>query len=481
MSEPTAPPSSEDPVGTGAAAAAAQRPAGPFGLAYRATTASLVALISVVAFEFMAISTAMPAAAATLDAVGSYGAAFTTMLIGQLVGIVLAGTWCDDRGPMAPITVGQVLFAAGAATCATSVTFPVFLLGRALTGLGAGLVVVAAFVVIGGVYPETVRPRVFAWISAAWVLPSMLGAPLAGWLTRAFSWRLVFWVVVLPTACTMVALWRQRARIAAGRPAGNGTESSARAVHVRAARLGMLIAAAAAVLQVGANALGDTPRWAVAAVIAGAVGIGLTFPKVVPAGTLRLRRGLPSVMATRLLLNGTFSGALTYVPLMLTNRFGLDERIIGGLLASGSLGWTLGSYLQGQARFEGRRPSLVTAGATALTAGIGTIAAVGWAGATWPWLVPGIVLGGLGMGLASTTLSVLSLSYASAREHGEASSSLQLSDVLGSTLGITLGSALFAVLHPVHGHSAMVYGAVWTAMTAMAALSIVSARRCRRH
>ena len=82
--------------------------------------------------------------------------------------------------PDAGLYAGQLLFAAGAAVCGLSTSFPMLLVGRAVTGLGAGLVVVVLYVVIGRVYPTAIRPRVFAWVSAAWVLPSLIGAPLSG-------------------------------------------------------------------------------------------------------------------------------------------------------------------------------------------------------------------------------------------------------------------------------------------------------------
>ena len=67
--------------------------------------------------------------------------------------------------------------------CGFATNLPVFLAGRALTGLGGGLLVVMLYVIAGRVYPEAIRPRLFTYVSAAWVLPSLLGAPLSAWLT----------------------------------------------------------------------------------------------------------------------------------------------------------------------------------------------------------------------------------------------------------------------------------------------------------
>jgi MFS family permease len=125
------------------------------------------------------------------------------------------------------------------------------LAGRAIFGLGAGLLVVSLYVVIGRAYPERMRPRVFSWISAAWVLPSLLGPPVAGFLTTALSWRWVFLVVVPPLAVAFVIVLAQRARIEVAPP--EPTPAGARSGHRRTARLGLGIAIAAGLFQFGAS------------------------------------------------------------------------------------------------------------------------------------------------------------------------------------------------------------------------------------
>ena len=178
--------------------------------AYRLVTLCLVALVSIIAFEAMAISTAMPIIARDLDAVRSYGLAFSAMLTTQLLGIVVAGVWCDRRGPLPSLFTGQALMAAGTVLAGLAPTFTVLLAGRLVAGLGGGLLTVAIYVVIGRAYPGELRPRVFSWISAAWVLPSLIGPPVAGWLAETFSWRWVFLVVVAPVVVTMAVVAGRR-------------------------------------------------------------------------------------------------------------------------------------------------------------------------------------------------------------------------------------------------------------------------------
>src|SRR5680860_856104 len=175
---------------------------GPMSSTYRWLTVALLALVTIIAFESMAISTAMPSVAKDLNAVRSYGLAFSLMLTAELLGIVLAGVWSDRQGPLPPLFAGQVLLAAGSATAGLAQTFPMLLVGRLIAGLGSGLIVVALYVVIGRAYPDSLRPKVFSWVSAAWVLPSLIGPPISGWLASTWSWRWVFLIVLVPVSYT---------------------------------------------------------------------------------------------------------------------------------------------------------------------------------------------------------------------------------------------------------------------------------------
>lgn len=475
MSAPVPGPAAGPPAGP---PPGAEQPHGVFHPAYALVSLALVALITVIAFEGMAVSTAMPQAARDLDAVRSYGLAFSVMLTAQLLGIVLAGVWCDRSGPLPSLYAGQLLFGAGSLACGAAEGFGVFLAGRAVAGLGAGLIVVAGYVVIGRAYPETLRPKVFSVISAAWVLPSLLGPPLAAWVTTTWSWRWVFWIVVLPVglAAAMVASRRGQITAADGGVAESGR---GRRAHARAAWLGLLVAAAAGALQWGSQDL--APRWSGHTMLAavGALGVVALAPLLLPKGMWLMRRGLPSVMLARFLFTSAFFGTTTYIPLMLVSERGVGLGAAGVILSVGSLGWSAGSWLQGRDRFDGRRELLVSTGAGLLAtglAGVVVITQLGWN----PYLVAlALVLCGMGMGLGTASTSVLSLLLTAPAEHGETSSSLQLADVLGSVLGIAAAGAVFAALHTAAGSDTPAYVTMWAGLSVVAAVAVVAGQRIR--
>ena len=453
------------------------------GSTYRLLTVALIALVTIIAFEAMAISTAMPSVAKDLDAVRSYGLAFSLMLTAELLGIVLAGVWSDRQGPLPSLFAGQALLAAGSAVAGLAQSFPMLLVGRLIAGLGSGLIVVALYVVIGRAYPGSLRPKVFSWVSAAWVLPSLIGPPISGWLASTWSWRWVFLIVLVPIAVTFVVVLSQRDRITDGAvhpDAEVGADAGADHVsHRQMAVLGLAVALSAGAMQWGADQLATTHLLPVAVAVLGFVGVGLIAPRLLPPGTLRMARGLPSVMNSRFLLTGSFNGAVTFIPLMLVNERHLGLTTAGLMLTVGALGWSVGSTVQGHHALHDRRSELVITGGASLAVGILLLAAI--AQFDWHYYLVGLAttLSGLGMGLAMSSTSVLSLALSAVRDHGRSASSLQLADVLGSVMGISAAGAVFAAMHHPHGSDVPVFVLMWVILAGVASLVMVGGQRIR--
>jgi len=436
---------------------------------YRVGTIAIVILVTLVAFEALAVATAMPLAASALHGVRAYGLAFASFFGTQLLGVVAAGGWTDASGPRGPVLGGLALFAAGLLVAGTAPTFPVLLVGRALTGLGGGLLVVALYVVVAQVYPQDLQPRVFGAISTAWVMPSIVGPGIAGWLATHWSWRAVF-LGVLPLAVLLVPVLAARLR-----PGAPG-DPSARAAAGAPGRLlrGVGLAAGALALQAGIDAGAPV---GIAPAVVGATLVCVSLPGLVPAGTVRLRRGLPALVAVRGFFTGTFAGAEAFVPLMLVLHRGVPPALAGAALTCGSLGWTAGSWLQGSTWFRIERTAMLTLGALVLGAGV-LLLVVTPLGAAPVALVPlAWVVAAAGMGLGMSSMSVLTLRLSPPGQEGRNSSGLQVGDALGSLLGIALAGALFSALHTPAVPDAGAYAAVWLAMGVLGLLAAAVSRR----
>ena len=133
-------------------AALNRNPPGVLHAPFAATSIGMLALISILAFEQLAVATVMPGVAAALNGSSLYAAAFGAAVAAAIAGMVAAGHWCDRAGPSAPLNVGALAFALGLVVAGTAPNMPLLVLGRALQGGGGGLMSVALCVVVGRVF-----------------------------------------------------------------------------------------------------------------------------------------------------------------------------------------------------------------------------------------------------------------------------------------------------------------------------------------
>lgn len=412
-----------------------------------------------IAFEAMAVATAMPVAARELDGLGLYAWSFTGFLIASLFATAVAGEMCDRFGPAWPFVVGVATFTAGLLVAGLAPAMWPFIAGRMIQGLGGGTVIVSLYVLVARSYDEAVRPRIFSFMAASWVIPSIVGPVVAGVVTEQWSWRWVFLglapFVVVPVLLTMPAL-----RVL---PDPAGVPRRGRGL------LALAVAAGAGLLQYAGQRAerGDV----LLAVAAGVLGVALLVPglrRLLPPGTLRVRRGLPAVIALRGAVAGAFFGAESYLPLMMVQHRGLSVTLGGLTLTGAALGWAAGSWWQGRPSMQLPRQRLVVVGASLATAGIavaGTaaVAVDGFAVPTWV-AAAGWTVGGAGMGLTMSCMSVLLFELSPVADQGANSAAIQMSDALGSIVMIGAAGVLYSLLRLAQP-GLVTFGAIFALMT----------------
>ncbi|MEU1461034.1 MFS transporter [Streptomyces sp. NPDC005727] len=407
---------------------------------HRALSIGIVSVVLLIAFEATAVGTAMPVAARELDGLALYAFAFSGYFTTSLFGMVFAGQWSDRRGPLGPLTTGIAAFAAGLVVAGTAGVMWVFILGRAVQGLGGGLVIVALYVVVGRAYPERLRPAIMAAFAAGWVVPSIVGPLASGAVTEHLGWRWVFLgipaLVVFPLALALPQIRRR----AAG-PV-DGTDGAA-SFDRRRIRLALAISLGAGLLQYAAQDL----RWL--SLAPGLAGAALLVPAVLgllPRGTYRAARGLPSVVLLRGVSAGSFIAAESFVPLMLVTQRGLSPTLAGFSLAAGGVTWALGSWVQSRPRVEPYRERLMTAGMVLVAAAIVTAPSVLLHSVPVWTVAVAWGFGCFGMGLVISSTSVLLLQLSAPSQAGANSAALQISDALSNVVLLSATGAAFAAL-----------------------------------
>jgi MFS family permease len=386
------------------------------------------------AFETLSVATILPKIVTNLGGLSLYGWSFSAYMLATLVGLILAGDEADQRGPAIPFIFGVVLFATGLALAGTASSMITFVLSRGVQGFGAGIIASVVYVCVGRGYPEQLKPRMVAVLSSAWIVPGLIGPALAAFIADFVGWRWVFLglVPLLPLATGLVF------------PALRKLTPSSK---TRSLDIPRLLATAGLVVGAGMFLIGLQSQFILFALVLILSGLAIGIPSlhyVLPPGTLRVKAGLPAAIATMGLLSIAFFGGEAFLPLTLVSIRGQSTIFAGIALTAATLTWTAGSWVQAHlAPRQGRR-MLVMTGLLAIAVGLAGIASV---------LIPGIPagvaivawgVGGLGMGLAYSTLSLVVLETASSDQMGSASASMELSSVLGTALGTGLGGVIIA-------------------------------------
>jgi MFS family permease len=432
-----------------------------FAPAYRTTTFGVLITMTIIAFEAMAVATAMPTAAASLHGLSAYGWTFTGFLVASVVGMVSSGIYCDRFGVRLPVSAGLVLFIAGLVLGSAAQQMSVLVTARFLQGLATGVLITALYVLIGEIYDDAIRPRIFAALASAWVVPGLVGPLVAGWLTEHLSWRWVFGglapFVVIGGVLVLRALTGVRTHTASGAPGDPR-------------RIGYAVLAAAGIA--GVAGLGESLSIAGGLVAAvGAVAMVVGLRRLLPAGTVRFAPGVPAAVAFRGVLAGIFFGMEAVVPLTLTVQHHFSPTASGVPLMLTALSWAVGSQIQG--RLTARHRQRLVGGGLLLisSAGVGMAlvairAAPGWAAyLAWP-------VAGLGAGFALTSTSVTMLEATTDERRGSDSAALQLADSSCSALCTALSGALVAAAATGRISYAVALGTGFGLFAALGALAV---------
>jgi MFS family permease len=330
-------------------------------------------------------------------------------------------------------------------------------------------------VLVARALPAVLRPRMFSLFAAMWVLPSVLGPVLTGLVTEHLGWRWVFLgalALLVPSWFLLQPAMRQSAQAGAAEPSPKDK------AELEAWQAALPWAFGASIALFAMTLAGDHLQ--THPVISGttiAVGLGVlavAAVRVMPSGTFTARRGLPTVVVVRGLGGAAFGGTSAYLPLLLTLAHHFSPSKAGITLSITGVSWAFGSWLQG--RDHGLpRVRVLQAGLGSMTVGLAVTSLLAWTTLpTWISLI-GWTLAGLGMGLSSSSLSVLTLDLSDAGNSGRNSSAAQMAGSMSIAGAFAISGTLLALTAPAPGR--WVFGAIITGSAALALLGLIAARR----
>ena len=364
------------------------------------------------------------------------------MLAGLLV---LGGRLGDLLGRRRVFLVGCVLFASASAVAGLAPDYPLLIAARVAQGGGGALMLPGSVAIVSAAFASNGKGRALGTMGGAAAVAGALGPTIGGILTSAISWRAVFLLnVPLAVVCVLVTL-----RAVPADPAR--TER----VHVDLSGSALLCVALVtgvfALSQTQSSDLGDPSVLLPLAVAV--VGVVLFV--------FRERRATNPLMDLALLarsrnyLGATLSQAIAGMaemglgvifPLLLILNLEMSPALAGLALIPTTVPMVIVAPLAGRwyDRGGGRAPLVL---GFVVLAVAGVVMAIGVQSGSYPAILPGLLLYGIGLALVLSTNDPVSLDSIPAADEGQASGVSATAEQGGGAVGIALLYTLFHVTY----------------------------------
>jgi EmrB/QacA subfamily drug resistance transporter len=360
-----------------------------------------------------------------------------------LASLVLVGGALGDRlGRRRVFVVGVVLFALASAGCGLAPSVPWLILGRAVQGVGAALLVPGSLSLIGAAYPQATRGAAIGTWSASTAMAAAVGPILGGWVITYASWRWLFFFNVPLGAATAVLATR---RVAETRDPHAASHIDVVGALLATLGLGALVWA----LLEAPNAGGLASVRTLVPLVGGAATLvafviveGRAREPMVPLGLFRSRAFAAANLVTALLY-AALGACLFFVP------FNLIEVQRYTPAAAGASMLPLVACVSLLSRWSGKLvarvgPRLPLVAGSALMAGAFVLLAVpGAGGSYWSTFCPGVTTLGIGIGVMVTPLTTTAMGAAGSQHAGLASG---INNAIARTAGLLAVAALGVLL-----------------------------------
>jgi EmrB/QacA subfamily drug resistance transporter len=393
--------------------------------------------------------------------------------------ILLGGALGDHQGRRKWLVSGTALFGLASLLCALSRSLELLLVGRALQGIGAALLLPNSLALLNGAYEGQARGRAIGIWAAAGAISAAIAPLIGGWLVDHAGWPSIFYIN-LPFAAAAVAIALARVPEARNKPKGPLDIAGA-----------LLATVGLGGLTYGLTLWSAHRSLSLVAAAAIAIGILLLAIFIVSERRAEAKAMIPlryfgdscfsSLNLMTFLLYGTFGSSLLLVPYVLIAAGGYSPVEAGMAMIPLSILIGAGSPLMGKlaSRIGPRIP--LTIGPLIVAAGFLLATRVASDQAYWTHVFPAVTLIALGMAILVAPLTSTVLISVDPEHTGMVSGFNSALSRAGGLLGVSLLGAVLAeegqaLLAPYA--VAMLIGAAVAALSA--AVSFVGLRHVGR-
>ncbi len=362
-------------------------------------------------------------------------------LVSATVAIVLAGRFGDLFGHRRVLVAGLVVFTAASVLCAAAPTLAILIAGRAVQGMGGAILMALPVSLIRETVPKERTGSAMGLLGTMSAIGTALGPSVGGMLVSGLSWRAAFAALAAAGILALVVAIVSIPRTAAAAPRPDARMDWPGAALLAAT----LILYALATAGGKAGPMPGTTLLLPAAALALALFViveARSAVPLVPVSILR-DRATATALATSLLVATVMMSTLVVGPFYLAFGLGLDEALVGLVMAVGPVTAAVSGIVAGRVtdRF-GTRPVLA-AGLVEMILGLVCLAFLPRLIGVTGYVASLIVLTpGFQLFLAANNTSVMVA--ARNEQRGLLSGLLGLSRNLGFMSGASVMATLFA-------------------------------------